>query len=79
MAHGASHMAEKKNKTLMRNLGEFVGHIFKAVKTEPRSQTVVKKTVEEEDRGDVVLRRTTIDEVEIKGEQPPPGPPTPDP
>ncbi|MHC4447273.1 MAG: hypothetical protein ACYSXF_05770 [Planctomycetota bacterium] len=58
-------MPEPKRKSLMHNLGEFVGHIVKAVKTDP-SKKVVKKTVEEEDRGDVVLRRTTIEEVEIK-------------
>ncbi len=58
-------MTDPKRKSLIHNLGEFVGHIVKAVKTDP-SKKVVKKTIEEEDRGDVVLRRTTIEEVEIK-------------
>ncbi len=58
-------MPDPKRKSLMHNLGEFVGHIVKAVKTDP-SKKVVKKTVEEEDRGDVVLRRTTIEEIELK-------------
>ncbi len=58
-------MTDPNRKSLMHNLGEFVGHIVKAVKTDP-SKKVVKKTIEEEDRGDVVLRRTTIEEVEIK-------------
>ncbi len=62
-------MADAEKKSIMRNVGEFVGHIFKAIKTDPSRRTVVRKTVEEEDRGDVTLRRTTIEEVEIK--QPP--------
>ncbi len=62
-------MADAEKKSIMRNVGEFVGHIFKAVKTDPSRKTVVTKTVEEEDQGDVVLRRTTIEEIEIKGEK----------
>jgi hypothetical protein len=55
---------------LMRNLGEFVGHIIKGLKTRPDEprRTVVRRHVEEEDRGDVVLRRTTVEEVELRGE-----------
>lgn len=61
-------MAEKKDKALMRSLGEFFGHIIRGVKTDPseRKRTVVRRQVEEEDRGDLVLRRTTIEEIEIK-------------
>lgn len=61
-------MAEKKDKPLMRSLGEFFGHIIRGVKTDPseRKRTVVRKQIEEEDRGDMVLRRTTIEEIEIK-------------
>ncbi len=62
-------MPDARKKSMMRNVGEFVGHIFKAIKTDPSRRTVVRKTVEEEDRGDVTLRRTTIEGVEIK--QPP--------
>ena len=58
-------MPDPKRKSLMHNLGEFVGHIVKAVKTDP-SKKVVKRTVEEEDSGDVILRRTTIEEIEIR-------------
>ena len=61
--------ARKRKKPLARNLGEFFGHIVRAIKSDAapvRGKTTVRKTVEEEDRGDVVLRRTTIDEVEIK-------------
>lgn len=54
----------------MRNLGEFFGHIVKGVKSDPRNnpakrKQVVRKNVEEEQRGDVILRRTTIEEIEL--------------
>ena len=49
----------------MRSLGEFFGHIMKGVRTNPSKKTI-RKTIEEEQRGDVVLRRTTIEEVELK-------------
>jgi hypothetical protein len=63
-------MATDNNKPLMRSLGEFVGHIVKGVKTkpgEPAKRTVVRREVEEEEKGDVILRRTTIEEIEYKG------------
>ena len=65
---------DKPAKTLMRSLGEFVGHIVKGIRTDPSRarRTVVRHSVEEEDRGDVVLRRTTIEEVELKGPAAPP-------
>jgi hypothetical protein len=51
-------MTPAKNKPLMRSLGEFVGHIVKAVKTDPRQKRVVlKKTQQQVDRGNVTLRR----------------------
>ncbi len=64
-------MAAEKQKPLMRSLGEFFGHVVKGIKTDPAKdretqKTVVKKEVQEEDRGDMVLRRTTIEEIEIK-------------
>ncbi len=60
-------MTTPKDKSLMRNLGEFFGHVYRAIKTDPaKRRTVVSKHVEEEDRGDLTLRRTTIEEVEIK-------------
>jgi hypothetical protein len=49
----------------MRSLGEFFGHIVKAVRTDP-SKKVIRKEIEEEQRGDVTLRRTTIEEVEVR-------------
>jgi len=59
--------AASGNKSLMRNIGEFFGHIVKAVRTPGDSERrEVSSTTEEEDRGDVVLRRTTIEEIELK-------------
>ena len=61
-------MAASKNKPLMRSLGEFFGHIIKGIKTDPAKPrtTVLKKEIKEEDRGDVILRRTTVEEIEVK-------------
>ena len=57
----------KNNKPLMRSLGEFVGYIYKAVKTDPTTKRVVlNRTKQEEKRGPITLRRTTIEEIEIK-------------
>lgn len=64
-----------KDKSLARSLGEFFGHIIKGVKTNSASDAeaqrrVVKHDVEEESRqtpeGQITLRRTTIEEVEIR-------------
>ena len=52
------------NKSLMRSIGEFFGHILRGAKTDP-SKKVIKKTVEEEERNNVILRRTTIEEIEL--------------
>ncbi len=50
----------------MRSLGEFVGHIVKAVKNEPKgNRVVINKTARQEHRGNITLRRTTIEEIEI--------------
>lgn len=53
---------------MMRNLGEFFGHILHGVRTDP-SKKVVRHEVEEEQRGDITLRRTTIEEIELKGKR----------
>ncbi len=59
-------MTNSENKPLMRSLGEFVGHIVKAVRNEPRDKRVViNKTTRQERRGNVTLRRTTIEEIEV--------------
>jgi len=59
-------MTRRENKKhLMRSIGEFVGHITKAAKHKPSERQVIRKDVEEEQRGDITLRRTTIEEIEI--------------
>ncbi len=59
-------MTNSEKKPLMRSLGEFVGHIVKAVKHEPRGKrAVISKSTQQERRGNVTLRRTTIEEIEI--------------
>ncbi len=59
-------MSDRKNKTLMRSLGEFVGYIVKAVKTDPGARrAVLNKATQQEKRGAITLRRTTIEEIEI--------------
>jgi hypothetical protein len=67
----AESKTDVKKKHLMRSLGEFVGHIWRGVTTDPRNdhrkdKRVLKKTVEEEERDGVTLRRTTIEEVEFR-------------
>jgi hypothetical protein len=67
-------MSDSKRKPLMRSLGEFFGHIVKAVRTNPsKEQTLISKSVEEEDHGNITLRRTTIDEIEIHDSKDPSG------
>ena len=51
----------------MRCLGEFVGHIVRAVKSDVRTHEI-NRIVEEKREGNMTLRRTTIDEIEIQGE-----------
>lgn len=62
-------------KSLMRNLGEFVGHIVHGIRTDPSaSRREIRREVEEETRdtpqGKVTLRRTTIEELEVHRPQP---------
>lgn len=53
----------------MRNLGSFFGHIAKAIRTSPANEKkVVSKTVQETKQGNITLRRTTIEEIEINPE-----------
>ncbi|MGY8752775.1 MAG: hypothetical protein ACKVIO_02660 [Phycisphaerales bacterium] len=60
-------MATNDKKPLARCLGEFIGHIVKAVKSDS-SANEVKRTVEEKTEGNITLRRTTIEEIEIAQE-----------
>ena len=63
-------MSDREQKSLARNLGSFFGHIIRAIKTDPAEKQserkIVRQQTEEEDRGDMIIRRTTIEEVEIK-------------
>jgi hypothetical protein len=65
----AIEMNDSPDKPLMRSLGEFFGHVVKGIRTDPaagRERNEVRRTVEEEKRPDgVILRRTTIEEVEL--------------
>lgn len=51
----------------MRGLGRFVGHIWGAVSSKPesRERIEVRRTYERETRDGVILRRTTIEEIEL--------------
>lgn len=60
-------------KTLMRNLGEAIGHLWKAATTDVETnieKTTVKREVEEthhdSPEGRVTVRRTTIEEIEFE-------------
>ncbi|MCH2145423.1 MAG: hypothetical protein MK082_09805 [Phycisphaerales bacterium] len=56
-------------KSIARSLGEFIGHIAHGVRSRPEGapdRREVNRVVEEQDQGDVILRRTVIDEVELK-------------
>ena len=65
-------MPTPPRKTIMRSLGEFVGHIWSAAARNPdpnTQRTVLRREVEESEQntpeGKVKLRRTTIEEIEI--------------
>ena len=62
-------MATEKDKSLMRCLGEFFGHLTNALRSNKKTREV-NRTVEEKIDGNVTLRRTTIEEIEIKQEDP---------
>lgn len=50
----------------MRSLGEFFGHIAHGVKSNPGAEKkTIRTTVEEKQEGNVILRRTTIEEIEV--------------
>ncbi len=54
------------NKPLMRSLGEFVGHIVKAIRMNPQpKRMMLSKTRSEKTQGNITVRRTTIEEIEI--------------
>lgn len=49
----------------MRCLGEFFGHIIKGVTADP-NRKVIRREVQERQQGNITLRRTTIEEIEIR-------------
>ena len=50
----------------MRSLGEFVGHVVKGLRTNPAKKVIRKEVQEERGEDGVILRRTTIEEVELR-------------
>ena len=61
-------MTAHRDKPLMRCLGEFVGFIVKAITADSQPHEVNRKT-QEVVKGNVTLRRTTIDEIELPPEE----------
>lgn len=60
----------RQDDSLMRNLGKFVGAIWHGIKSDPKGQRQeIRRAIEEREseyQGQrVVIRRTTIEEVEI--------------
>lgn len=53
------------NKSVVRCLGEFFGHIIKGVTADP-NRKVIRREVQERQQGNITLRRTTIEEIEIR-------------
>ena len=75
-------MAAANKKPLMRNIGEFIGHIIKGVRTDAGKKSahkqVINKEVQEQEDENMILRRTTIEEIEFKKGESSPSPYTPD-
>lgn len=70
-------MADKRHqKSIARSLGEFVGHIWQGVTADASpDRREVRRTVDRDERTTpdgkkVILRRTTIDEIEFKDDEP---------
>ncbi len=61
----------RHDKSLARSLGEFLGHIWRGVRSNPGKpgarelRRSVEETARETPEGRVTLRRTTIDEIEL--------------
>ncbi len=60
---------DRPRRSLARDLGAFFGHVWHGLRTDP-SRTEVRREVEEErrstSRGEVTLRRTTIEEIRFE-------------
>lgn len=59
-------------KPLLRALGEFFGHIRHGLKSDIKPRAVVRHETQERQEGNIVLRRTVIEEVEIHSDEPAP-------
>lgn len=69
-------MTDPKSKSIMHNLGQFIGHVWTGIKANP-DKHVIRHETEQEQRTDeegrtITLRRTTIEEVEVQEDPPPP-------
>ncbi len=69
-------MPADKPKSLMRSIGEFFGHIVHGIKHDPtKASRVVRHDVEEKSGetpdAQYTMRRTTIEEIEVRPKQPP--------
>jgi hypothetical protein len=72
-----NHRMPVPRKSLFRCLGEFFGHLRHAARLELKDSAVVRHETMERQEGNMVLRRTIIEEVEIRPERHDgqPGPP----
>jgi hypothetical protein len=59
-------------KSICRNLGLMVHNIGNPDDEDKTKRKIIKKEVEETTEGNLTLRRTTIDEVEIRPDTPSP-------
>lgn len=69
-------MTPQNKKPLMRCIGEFFGHIIRAVRQDVTSdrtgdsgRQVIESTQREERRGDVIVRETRVREVEFRSDE----------
>ena len=71
---GRMSLMSNKKESISRSLGKFTGEIWRALRAPAgdSQKHEVKRTVETEERdtpaGKVTLRRTTIEEIELKNE-----------
>ncbi len=69
-------MPDGEKKSLSRSLGEFFGHIWKGVQEPVDQKMVVRQETSEEVRntpeGTVVVRRTVVEEMELRPREKPP-------
>lgn len=78
-------MSKPQQKSIMRSLGEFVGHVVRGVRADPSAKPGVVRhetvgSVTQTPEGTYTLRRTVIEEVQVQPRAdariaPPPGDP----